>query len=181
MADRFRERGYTQEVVDQAIAKVNTERQRRATTKEKKVFVTKYTMARRYIKHIVRTHWHHLQTDAILGPVCHDTPMFAYKRAKKLLKVVLVKANNKAHYSTQHFLANPQPDTTPLVTHCKEYNHNISSLRLMGIDQIISSGGGIDKNTLLLRREVECIFRLDTVTPMGLNDALILSCFLQTR
>ncbi|OCT97189.1 hypothetical protein XELAEV_18009417mg, partial [Xenopus laevis] len=72
-------------------------------------------------------------------------------------------------------------DTTPLVSHCKEYYHNISSLRLMGIDQITSSRGGIDKNTLLLRREAEWIFCLDTVTPMGLNDVLNLSCFLQTR
>ncbi|OCT85330.1 hypothetical protein XELAEV_18023496mg [Xenopus laevis] len=257
MADRFRERGYTQEVVDQALVKVNTERQRRDNTKDKKVFVTKYTTASRFIKHIVQTHWHHLQTDAILGSVCQDIPMFAYKRGKNL-RDVLVKADNKSHYVTQHFLSNPQPgnfrcyncsvcnsmlqgtsfahprtaqrfqikhritcqsthviymivcpcglyyigktiqklkdrflkhksvikigkDTTPLVTHCREHNHNISSLRLMGIDQIISPGGGVDKNTLLLRREAEWIFRLDTVTPMGLNDTLNLSCFLQTR
>ncbi|OCT92567.1 hypothetical protein XELAEV_18015623mg [Xenopus laevis] len=68
-------------------------------------------------------------------------------------------------------------DTTPLVQRCKEHNYNVSSLRLMGIDQITSSGGGIDKNTLLLRREAEWIFRHDPVTTTGLNDSLNLSCF----
>ncbi|OCT65582.1 hypothetical protein XELAEV_18041821mg [Xenopus laevis] len=47
----------------------------------------------------------------------------------------------------------------------------------MGIDQITSSTGGLDKNTLLLRRKVEWIFRLNTVTPFGLNESLNLSCF----
>ncbi|OCT74854.1 hypothetical protein XELAEV_18033841mg, partial [Xenopus laevis] len=72
-------------------------------------------------------------------------------------------------------------ESTPLVQHCREYNNNISALRLMGIDQITSSMGGVDKNTLLLQREAEWIFPLYTVTPSGLNDILNLSCFLQTR
>ncbi|OCT97188.1 hypothetical protein XELAEV_18009416mg [Xenopus laevis] len=83
MADRFRERGYIREMVDQAISKVNTNVQREDTIQEKKVFVTKYTTASRFIKHIVQKHWHHLQTDANLGPLCQATPMFAYKRGKK--------------------------------------------------------------------------------------------------
>ncbi|OCT98961.1 hypothetical protein XELAEV_18004760mg, partial [Xenopus laevis] len=75
---------------------------------------------------------------------------------------------------------NPLPPYT-LVQHCIEYSHNVSSLRIMGIDQILRLSGGLDKNTLLLRKEAEWTFRLNTVTPMGLNDSLNLSCFLQSR
>ncbi|OCT78183.1 hypothetical protein XELAEV_18029290mg [Xenopus laevis] len=246
MADRFHDRGYGEEILTQAITK-----------SERKVFVTKYTTASHFVAHTVKKHWHHLQTDAIIGARCQEAPMLAYKRGRNL-KDMLVKGNNKAHYSIPHFLQNPKPGnykcfncsicnsmiqttsfshprtsqrfqikqritcqstyvvyalvcpcglyyigktiqklkdrfikhksvikigqaTTPLVQHCIEYRHNVSSLRFMGIDQITGSSGGLDKNTLLLRKEAEWIFRLNTVTPMGLNDSLNLSCFLQSR
>ncbi|OCT70141.1 hypothetical protein XELAEV_18037062mg [Xenopus laevis] len=72
-------------------------------------------------------------------------------------------------------------DTTPLVQHCRDNRHNVSSLRIMGIEQIVNSSGGVDRNTLLLRKEAEWIYRLNTITPHGLNDSLNLSCFLQNR
>ncbi|OCT56016.1 hypothetical protein XELAEV_18003486mg [Xenopus laevis] len=93
--------------------------------------------------------------------------MFAYKHGKTIQKL-------KDRFFKHKSVIRIAKETTPLVTHCKEFNHNVSSLRLMGIDQVTTASGGIDKNT-------EWILRLGTVIPTGLNDMFNLSCFLQIR
>lgn len=66
----------------------------------------------------------------------------------------------------------------PVAVHFNDKHHDIASLRFCGIEQLSlpPRGGNFDK--LLKQREAFWIYTLQTLAPKGLNDELILNCFL---
>ena len=67
---------------------------------------------------------------------------------------------------------------SPVAVHFSTANHNVSSLRYLGIERVQSFRRGGDINAQLLKREAFWIYTLDTISPKGLNEAFDLRPFL---
>lgn len=67
---------------------------------------------------------------------------------------------------------------SPVAVHFAQFHHSVSSLRYLGIElvKLPSRGGNI--NSLLLKREAYWIYKLDTLSPRGLNEDFDLRPFL---
>lgn len=67
----------------------------------------------------------------------------------------------------------------PIPRHFKRlHNCDASLLQIRGIDVVLQGKRGGDFKTILAQREVVWIVTLDTMTPMGLNEALSFVPFL---
>ncbi len=66
----------------------------------------------------------------------------------------------------------------PIAIHFNNAHHDISSLRFCGIEQVTLPPRGGDHDKLLKQREAFWIYTLQTLAPKGLNDELLLTCFL---
>lgn len=67
---------------------------------------------------------------------------------------------------------------SPVALHFSQSQHNVSTLKYIGIEQIQLPRRGGDIDTLLLRREAYWIYTLDTLNPKGLNEDFDLRPFL---
>lgn len=70
-------------------------------------------------------------------------------------------------------------DDTPLATHMRlTHPGHEKDLKFVGLEIVRKSqrGGNMDKN--VLKKETEWIFRLDSMAPNGINEALNFGCFL---
>lgn len=57
----------------------------------------------------------------------------------------------------------------PVAVHFNAFNHNLSTLRYIGIEHVSTPRRGGDIDNLLLRREAFYIYMLNTLSPKGLN------------
>ncbi|XP_075445305.1 uncharacterized protein LOC142488853 [Ascaphus truei] len=87
----------------------------------------------------------------------------------------------KVRYIEHKSVIRKGTDPTVLVQHCVEHRHNVSSLRVMGIEHIAPRQGYPDRETLLLRREAYWIHTLQTSNGRGLNEQQNFKCFLNRR
>ena len=69
-------------------------------------------------------------------------------------------------------------DKSSVARHFMEAGHDICTLRFQGIESIVASRRGGDRDRLLLQREAFWIHELATEYPLGLNEELLLGCFL---
>ena len=67
---------------------------------------------------------------------------------------------------------------SPVARHFNEAGHDVCSLRFQGIELVQPLRRGGDRDRRLLQREAYWIHRLQTESPRGLNEELLLSCFL---
>lgn len=70
-----------------------------------------------------------------------------------------------------------QVQDAPLVAHFMEGNHSYNNFTFWIVEQVIG-GPGKDIQRILLQREEQWIFRLNTIQPLGLNTTQDLSRFL---
>ncbi|MEE6520746.1 hypothetical protein FKM82_018678 [Ascaphus truei] len=75
-------------------------------------------------------------------------------KTNKILKTRFIEHRSKIIHSKEE---------TILIKHCREINHPITSLKLMGIEQVSKVKEGIERDTMLLQRESYWIFMLNTV------------------
>lgn len=57
----------------------------------------------------------------------------------------------------------------PLSKHCVEKGHSEWDIRCMAVDHIPSLNRGGDRQTKLLKKELEWIFKVGSLRPKGLN------------
>ena len=69
-------------------------------------------------------------------------------------------------------------EKSPIARHFNNTGHDICTLRFQGIEYINPLKRGGDRDKLLLQREAYWIHYLNTVYPKGLNEELVLNCFL---
>ena len=69
-------------------------------------------------------------------------------------------------------------EKSPIARHFNSIGHEICTLRFQGIEYIEPLKRGGDRDRLLLQREAFLIHTLNTVFPKGLNEELMLNCFL---
>ena len=67
---------------------------------------------------------------------------------------------------------------SPVARHFNAVGHEVCSLRFQGIEAIQPLKRGGDRNKFLLQREAWWIHNLQTEHPKGLNEELLLGCFL---
>ncbi|XP_041424928.1 uncharacterized protein LOC121395443 isoform X1 [Xenopus laevis] len=67
--------------------------------------------------------------------------------------------------------------TSPLARHFMEANHQVSQLKFMGIERVRTPTRGGNREILLKQRELKWIYRLQTLSPNGLNEDRELSLF----
>ena len=69
-------------------------------------------------------------------------------------------------------------EKSPVARHFNDKGHTVSSLRFQGIEVVSTPRRGGDREKLLLRREAWWIDHLRTEFPYGMNEELLLGCFL---
>ena len=69
-------------------------------------------------------------------------------------------------------------DKSPVARHFTAAGHGVCDLRFQGIEFVEPMRRGGDRGRLLLQREAYWIHTLRTESPKGLNEELVLSCFL---
>ena len=69
-------------------------------------------------------------------------------------------------------------EKSPVARHFNTTKHDICTLRFQGIEVVNPLKRGGDRDKLLLQREAYWIHVLNTVFPKGLNEELLLNCFL---
>ena len=69
-------------------------------------------------------------------------------------------------------------EKSPVARHFNKEKHEICTLRFQGIEVVNAPKRGGNRDRLLLQREAYWIHTLNTVFPKGLNEELILNCFL---
>ena len=67
---------------------------------------------------------------------------------------------------------------SPIARHFNSIGHDICTLKFQGIELVNLLRRGGDRDKLLLKREAFWIHKLNTVYPKGLNEELVLNCFL---
>ena len=69
-------------------------------------------------------------------------------------------------------------ERSPVARHFNEKGHKVCSLRFQGIEMVAPLRRGGDRDNLLLRKEAWHIHHLETEHPKGLNEELLLGCYL---
>ena len=69
-------------------------------------------------------------------------------------------------------------EKSPVARHFNNIKHDICTLRFQGIEVVNPMKRGGDRDRLLLQREAFWIHNLNTEFPKGLNEELLLNCFL---
>lgn len=69
-------------------------------------------------------------------------------------------------------------EKSSVARHFNQLKHNTTDLKYMGIEVVETPRRGGDRDNLLLKREAYWIHTLDTLIPRGMNEEIILSCFL---
>ena len=69
-------------------------------------------------------------------------------------------------------------EKSSVARHFVEAGHKVCSLRFQGIEKVDLPRRGGDRDKLLLQREAYWIHTLKTEFPNGLNEELLLGCFL---
>ena len=69
-------------------------------------------------------------------------------------------------------------ERSPIARHFNDAKHDICTLRFQGIAVVHPLPRGGDRDQALLQQEAQWIHFLDTVFPRGLNEELVLNCFL---
>ena len=69
-------------------------------------------------------------------------------------------------------------EKSPVARHFNEAGHTVCDLRFQGIEVVKPIKRGGNREKLLLQREAYWIHYLKTEFPKGLNEELVLSCFL---
>ena len=69
-------------------------------------------------------------------------------------------------------------EKSPVARHFNTTKHDICTLRFQGIEMVKPLKRGGDRDKFLLQREAYWIHALNTVYPKGLNEELLLHCFL---
>ena len=69
-------------------------------------------------------------------------------------------------------------EKSPVARHFNEKGHTVCSLRFQGIEVVSPLRRGGDRENKLLRREAWWIHQLGTEFPRGMNEELLLGCFL---
>lgn len=69
-------------------------------------------------------------------------------------------------------------ERSPIARHFNNVKHDICTLRFQGIEVVHPLPRGGDRDRVLLQQEARWIHFLDTVFPRGLNEELVLNCFL---
>ena len=69
-------------------------------------------------------------------------------------------------------------EKSPVARHFNNIKHDICTLRFQGIEVVKPLKRGGDRDRVLLQREAYWIHALNTVFPKGLNEELLLHCFL---
>lgn len=67
---------------------------------------------------------------------------------------------------------------SPIARHFSTASHTMSQLEFMGIDRVVPSRRNRDVETRLLQCEAKWIFYMQSLSPKGLNEDLVLICFL---
>lgn len=68
---------------------------------------------------------------------------------------------------------------TPIARHVETcHDGEVTSVRFQGIEHVRASPRGGDLDVRLLQKEARWIFMLDTIKPMGLNDAICYTSFI---
>ncbi|OCT90662.1 hypothetical protein XELAEV_18019279mg [Xenopus laevis] len=73
-------------------------------------------------------------------------------------------------------IRNVKAKPTSVSRHWAEYNHTISQLRWMVLEEVVLKSGNVDQKPL--QRETYWIWKLNTLAPRGLNEAINYTCFL---
>ena len=69
-------------------------------------------------------------------------------------------------------------EKSPIARHFNSIGHDICTMRFQGIESVNPLKRGGDRDRLLLQREAFWIHSLNTEYPKGLNEELMLNCFL---
>ena len=69
-------------------------------------------------------------------------------------------------------------EKSPVARHFNEMGHKVCSLRFQGIEVVSPLRRGGDRNNALLKCEARWIHQLETEFPKGMNEELLLGCFL---
>ncbi|KAL2087323.1 hypothetical protein ACEWY4_018382 [Coilia grayii] len=69
-------------------------------------------------------------------------------------------------------------EKSSVARHFNRQNHSTKDLKYMGIEAVQAPRRGGDRDNLLLKREAFWIYTLDTLIPKGMNEEIVLSCFL---
>lgn len=258
LCDNFQHRGYKRETLSHHLNKVRaTPRSDLLQPKLKNAdqsiaLVSTYSPIAEPLKHIVKKHWHILQTDPQISSAFTNPPRNFYKRTQNL-RDLLVKSDlskKPSHFMSRvpsgnfpchnciHCYAMMKGDSfkhtvtdkmirvrgritcntkyvvyllkcpcdlyyvgktkrelktricehkssirnhdekSAVARHFNAVKHEARQLQYMGIEVVQTPRRGGDRDKLLLQREAYWIHQLDTLIPKGMNEELVLSCFL---
>ena len=124
------------------------------------------------------THPHSGKKYAVKGRISCKTKYVFYLLKCGLYYVGKSKRELKTRFSEHKSCIRNNDEKSSVARHFNAVGHTVSSLRFQGIEVVNPLKRGGDRDRALLQREAYWIHTLQTEHPKGLNEELLLGCFL---
>ncbi len=165
MKSRFMQRRYSSDCVEKAFtlapSKSHSDLLKKSNRKERKFSVTCLCM---YIRSVITC-----TTTHVIYLICCPCGLAYVGKTVGQLKQRISEHKSLIWRNERNY---------PVAVHFNEFNHDISTLRFTGIEKVCLPKRGGNHDLLLKKHEAYWIHTLKTLTPLGMNDELLLNVML---